>query len=105
MDFQTGRTYTYPQLKDAIVKVASALTRMGYKKNDVIAVYTANSPEYTILLLACGATGIIATTVSPLYTPGKNQYKYQLPIQVVKLKYVCVLYRFPSIFGNELLYC
>ncbi|XP_033733812.1 probable 4-coumarate--CoA ligase 1 [Pecten maximus] len=71
VDFANGKTYTYSELKAAIISVASALNRLGYKKGDVMAMYSVNNSEYCILLLACAASGIILTTANPAYTPAE----------------------------------
>ncbi|XP_033736375.1 LOW QUALITY PROTEIN: 4-coumarate--CoA ligase 1-like [Pecten maximus] len=71
VDFANGKTYTYSELKAAILCVASALNRLGYKKGDVMAMYSVNNSEYCILLLACVASGIILTTGNPTYTPAE----------------------------------
>lgn len=53
------------------MKVASALTRLGYGKGDVLAVYSTNCPEFTFGMLGAAAAGIIVTTMNPAYTSGK----------------------------------
>ncbi|KAL3874680.1 hypothetical protein ACJMK2_037658 [Sinanodonta woodiana] len=70
-DFSTGASYTYTELKDRCIKVASCLTRLGYKKGDVVAYYGVNNPEFAMLFLGCAAAGIILTTANPAYTPGE----------------------------------
>lgn len=71
VDFLTDRKYTYAQLRSSVVKVASALTRLGYKKGDVISIHSVNIPEFSILLLAAASAGIIVTTSNPAYTAGE----------------------------------
>ncbi|KAL3874087.1 hypothetical protein ACJMK2_037150 [Sinanodonta woodiana] len=70
-DFSTGASFTYGELKDRCIKVASGLTRKGYKKGDVVAYYGINNPEFAMLFLGCAAAGIILTTANPAYTPGE----------------------------------
>lgn len=67
-DFLTGRKYTYKQLKDFSIRVASALRKQGYKKGDVIATFTINIPEFSILILAAAALGVAVSTANPAYT-------------------------------------
>ena len=43
---------------------------MGYKKGNVIAVYSTNNPDFTMLLLGAAAAGITVTTANPVYTSG-----------------------------------
>ncbi|KAJ8308526.1 hypothetical protein KUTeg_013400, partial [Tegillarca granosa] len=74
VDFPTGQQYTYSQLKDYSVKVASALTKMGYKKGDILAIYSTNNPEFVILMHAAASIGVILTTANPAYFPGNSQF-------------------------------
>ncbi|KAL8589754.1 hypothetical protein ACOMHN_027262 [Nucella lapillus] len=67
-DYLTGRKYTYAQLKDYAIRVASALHRRGYKKGDVIVTCTINLPELSILILAASSLGVIVSPANPVYT-------------------------------------
>ncbi|XP_052265932.1 uncharacterized protein LOC127868322 isoform X2 [Dreissena polymorpha] len=71
VDYPTGRHYTGSKVKDCAVKVASALSRMGLQKGDVVLIFASNCPEYPILFLACGVAGIAVSTANPVYTPGE----------------------------------
>ncbi|CAH1261574.1 ACSF2 [Branchiostoma lanceolatum] len=71
VDGPTGRSYTFSELKDLIRRLSSALTRLGFKQQDVLALYAPNLPEYAIVLFAVTAVGGIMTTVNPLYTVGE----------------------------------
>ncbi|XP_019642431.1 PREDICTED: probable 4-coumarate--CoA ligase 3 isoform X2 [Branchiostoma belcheri] len=71
VDGPTGRSYTFSELKDLIRRLSSALTRLGFKQQDVLALYSPNLPEYAIVLFAVTALGGIVTTVNPLYTVGE----------------------------------
>ncbi|XP_071079909.1 uncharacterized protein [Haliotis cracherodii] len=71
VDVPTGRSYTYSELQEAAIKVASAITRLGYTKGDVIAIFSANVPEYCILILAAAWCGIVVTPANPSYTAGE----------------------------------
>lgn len=62
--------YTGAKIKEQVIKVASALTRMGYKKGDVVMLFSLNCPEYPIIFMACGAIGVSVSTANPVYTPG-----------------------------------
>lgn len=72
VDYLTDRKYTYAQLQAAVVKVASALTRLGYRKGDVISIHSVNIPEFSVLLLAAASAGIVVTTSNPAYTAGED---------------------------------
>lgn len=70
VDHMTGRQLTGSQIKEASIKVASNLVKSGYKKGDVILIFSTNCLEYAMLFLACGAVGATVTTANPVYTPG-----------------------------------
>jgi acyl-coenzyme A synthetase/AMP-(fatty) acid ligase len=78
VDGPTGKTWTYSQLKDDIVKVASALTRLGFKRGEVITVFSPNCREFAVMYLAVAAIGGVCSAVNPLYTPGIIIYKNNL---------------------------
>ena len=69
VDGPSGRTITYGQLAGAIRLVASSLSKRGFKKGDVFAIYSPNLPEYAIAFHAVATLGGIVTTANPLYTP------------------------------------
>ncbi|XP_076112736.1 uncharacterized protein LOC143080652 isoform X1 [Mytilus galloprovincialis] len=78
VDFESGRSYTYSQLKEYAVRIASALRKLGYKKGDIIAIHATNSPEYAILLLALPAAGITMTTSNSSFTAEELAKKLDL---------------------------
>ena len=63
---------SYADLHDGIVRVASALSRLGLGKNDVITIVAPNSIEWCIMYLGASLTGAIVSAVNPLYTAGNN---------------------------------
>jgi acyl-CoA synthetase (AMP-forming)/AMP-acid ligase II len=69
IDGLSGRTLTYAQLANAIRLVAANLSRRGFGKGDVFAIYLPNFPEYAIAFHAVSLLGGINTTINPLYTP------------------------------------
>ncbi|MCB0034951.1 MAG: 4-coumarate--CoA ligase family protein [Anaerolineales bacterium] len=69
IDGPTGRTITYNQLSGAIRLVASSLSKRGFGKGDVLAIYSPNLPEYAIAFHAVVYLGGVVTTLNPLYTP------------------------------------
>src|SRR5215813_5020542 len=71
IDGPSGRTLTYGQLADGIRRVATALHQRGFRKGDVLAVYSPNLPEYAVVFNAVASLGGITTTVNPLYTAGE----------------------------------
>jgi len=70
IDSPTGRTITYAQLPERVDRVAASLARLGLRKGDVCAIFSPNTPEYAIAVLAIARLGAIVTTASPMYTAG-----------------------------------
>ena len=68
IDGPTGRAITYRQLSDSVRRAAAGLTRLGFRKGDVFAIYSPNLPEYAVIFLAVASVGGINTTANPLYT-------------------------------------
>jgi acetyl-CoA synthetase len=57
------RTLTYGQLKDEVCKAANALTELGVKTGDRVAIYMPMVPELVISMLACARIGAPHTVV------------------------------------------
>jgi acyl-CoA synthetase (AMP-forming)/AMP-acid ligase II len=68
VDGPTGRALTYRQLRDGVRRVAAGLAKRGFKKGDVLAIYSPNLPEYSLAMLGAASLGAIVTTANPLYT-------------------------------------
>lgn len=68
IDGPSGRTVTYGQFEDAVRRVAASLAKKGFKKGDVLGIFSVNCPEYGILFHAVAMLGGINTTLNPLYT-------------------------------------
>ena len=68
VDGLTGRTITYAELPGLVERAAAALARMGLKHGEACAIFSPNTPEYAIAVLAILRLGAIVTTASPLST-------------------------------------
>jgi acyl-CoA synthetase (AMP-forming)/AMP-acid ligase II len=68
VDGVSGRAVTYSQLVEAIRDTAAGLARRGFRKGDVLALLSPNSPEYAVAFHAAATLGGVATPVNPLYT-------------------------------------
>ncbi|BFZ12021.1 hypothetical protein BsWGS_15060 [Bradybaena similaris] len=64
-DFLTGKQYTYAQLKEKSIKVASGLHKLGYGKGDVLLLSSPNNVDVTVLMLACAANGMWFSSANP----------------------------------------
>ncbi|XP_015127346.1 4-coumarate--CoA ligase 1 [Diachasma alloeum] len=65
----TGRKYTYAEARDSANYVARSLRNMGLRHGDVVALILPNLPETPIALLGAVESGLIVTSVNPIYTP------------------------------------
>jgi acyl-CoA synthetase (AMP-forming)/AMP-acid ligase II len=63
-----GDTLTYGELSDAVRRVAASLAKKGFRKGDVLAIFSPNCPEYAIAFHAAAMLGGITTPLNPLYT-------------------------------------
>jgi acetyl-CoA synthetase len=57
------RTITYAQLKDEVCKAANALTELGVRAGDRVAIYMPMIPETVVAMLACARIGAPHTVV------------------------------------------
>lgn len=63
---------TYSQLRTSVVKVTSALVKLGLRKGDVVTVFSPNCPQFIVTTLAVAAAGAIFSPVNPVSTAGKH---------------------------------
>lgn len=68
IDGPSGRTITYTQLAMGTRLIAASLSKRGFGKGDVFAIYSPNLPEYAVAFHAVSLVGGINTTINPLYT-------------------------------------
>ncbi len=71
-----GRKIVYRELKDQIDRFATALSDLGIKQGDRIALLLLNSPQYIIAFFGAIKIGAIVTPVSPVYV--SSEIKHQL---------------------------
>ncbi len=58
-----GRAITYAELKDEVSRAANALTELGVRKGDRVAVYMPMIPEAAVAMLACARIGALHSVV------------------------------------------
>src|SRR5215203_2565884 len=68
IDGVSGRVLTYAQLAGAVRAAAAGLARRGFRKGDVLALFSPNLPEYVVAFHAVATLGGIVTPVNPMYT-------------------------------------
>ena len=64
----SGRTITYRGWADGVRKTAAGLAARGFRKGDVLAIYSPNVPEYAVAFHGVSLAGGVNTTINPLYT-------------------------------------
>ncbi len=68
VDGPTGRALSYKQLASQIKYFSAGLSKCGFKKGDVFAIFIPNVPEYAVVFLGVAALGGVNTTVNSLYS-------------------------------------
>ncbi len=63
-----GKKIQYRELKELVDRLATALSDLGVKKGDTVALYLLNSPQYVISYFAALKLGAKVTPISPVYT-------------------------------------
>lgn len=71
-----GKKITYRELDEHIKRLATALSDLGLKAGDRIALYLLNSPQFVISYLAALRLGVVVTPINPVYT--SMEVKHQL---------------------------
>lgn len=71
-----GNKISYKQLQDEANRFATALSQLGVKKGEKVALYPLNSPQYVIAYFAILKVGGTVTPISPVYT--SSEVKHQL---------------------------
>lgn len=71
-----GKKISYRELKDYADRFAAALSDLGVKKGDRVALFLLNCPQYVIAYLGALRVGAVITPVSPVYT--SQEVRHQL---------------------------
>ena len=69
IDGPSGRSISYRELGDKSKRIAAALALRGFRRGDVLGIYSPNCPEYALIFHGVVLAGGTNTTVNPLYTP------------------------------------
>ncbi|XP_074030495.1 uncharacterized protein [Leptinotarsa decemlineata] len=73
----TGRSYTFGQVRTKSMNLSRALRhKLKLKPGDVVAVFSSNIPEFSIVILGLLEARLVPTTLNPLYT--QNEVSTQL---------------------------
>jgi acyl-CoA synthetase (AMP-forming)/AMP-acid ligase II len=71
LDGRSGRVLTYRGWSDGVRQSAAGLAARGFRKGDVLAIHSANVPEYAVAFHAVSLLGGVVTTANPLFTVGE----------------------------------
>jgi long-chain acyl-CoA synthetase len=71
-----GRSISYRELRESADRLAGALTRLGLRKGERVALYLLNSPQFVIAYFAVLKCGGVVTPISPVYT--SHEVRFQL---------------------------
>ncbi|KAF8926062.1 hypothetical protein EDD21DRAFT_369954 [Dissophora ornata] len=77
IDALTKREITYREWKSDIRRWATGLQSLGFKRGDVVALFSFNQVDYSITLFGPILLGGIATTVNSAYTADELAYQLQ----------------------------
>ncbi len=70
-----GKDLSYQELQSQVKSLASALSEMGVKKGDRVAVHLPNSTQFPIAFFATLAIGAIVVPFNPLYVAREMEYQ------------------------------
>ena len=77
IDGVTGREYSYNEVQESVVNVASGLVRSGMEKGDVLALVSPNSAQFCTTFFSTLAMGGIISTCNPQYTGEELAYQFK----------------------------
>ncbi len=72
-----GTSMSFEELNRYVNALAGALSRLGLKKGDVVALVMPNSFQYVISYYACQRLGLVVTGVNPTYKPLEVLHQFQ----------------------------
>ena len=70
-----GKNITYQELDETVDHFATALTKLGVKQSDRVAIYLPNMPQFIIAFYAVSKIGAINTAISPMYRERELQHQ------------------------------
>ena len=77
IDGVTGMEYSYNEIQESVVNMASGLVRSGMQKGDVLALVSPNSAEFCTTFFSTLAMGGIVSTCNPNYTADELAYQFK----------------------------
>jgi acyl-CoA synthetase (AMP-forming)/AMP-acid ligase II len=71
VDASSGQTMSYAELADGVRRVAAALTGLGLRPGETVAILAPNGPDWLLGCFGAMAAGGTVTGINPLYTPAE----------------------------------
>src|SRR5919112_455456 len=65
VDGQTGRVYTYAELRLLVRRAAASLARRGFVKGDVLAIFSPNTPLFAVAFHGAATLGGVVSPINP----------------------------------------
>jgi long-chain acyl-CoA synthetase len=72
-----GRTTTYAEMGDRILRAAEGLRVLGVQKGDTVALVLPNCPQHVVAFYAVLRLGAIVVEHNPLYTPRELRHQFE----------------------------
>ncbi|OII15150.1 long-chain-fatty-acid--CoA ligase [Curtobacterium sp. MCBA15_008] len=94
-----GRTTTYAELEEQILRAANGLRKLGVSAGDRVAVVLPNCPQHVVAFYAVLRLGAIVVEHNPLYTPRELRHQFEdhgAKVAIVWDKSVATLQDFPA---------
>jgi long-chain acyl-CoA synthetase len=94
-----GRTTTYAELEEQILRAANGLRKLGVAAGDRVAIVLPNCPQHVVAFYAALRLGAIVVEHNPLYTPRELRHQFEdhgAKVAVVWDKVVATLQDFPA---------
>ncbi|XP_034171419.2 luciferin 4-monooxygenase isoform X2 [Osmia lignaria lignaria] len=86
VDIQTGKQFTYDQVLEKSVILATVLKSYGIQVEDRVSIASENHPNYVITMCATLFTGAAWAPLNPAYT--KREYRHMLDIYQPRIMFV-----------------
>ncbi|CAM0141004.1 unnamed protein product [Umbelopsis sp. WA50703] len=77
IDAETNKHITYGQLRNLVFRLNHGLRRIGFKKGDVLCIYSANKIDYAVIVHGAIAAGGVVSPANAAYTAEELAYQLQ----------------------------
>ncbi|XP_046561707.1 4-coumarate--CoA ligase 1-like [Haliotis rubra] len=78
VDSNTGRSMSYRELSATIRRLARGLSNLGFKRGDVLCIFSPNVIEYPIVFYAVASLGGVLQATNPLYNADELKHTFDI---------------------------